>query len=312
MRMSRLLWTPWSATPAFTHSPDELWSSGPDWCGISQLSELSNFGKDSPRREFVETRKSRSNFWRAFVFGGTTMTKMNRRDLIKAMGSTAGAALLYGHRGSAIAATPRDRVNILFLMDDQHRGDCLGAAGPAWLKTPHLDSLAHEGALFVKTYTSTPSCLPARAALLTGKSPWRHGMLGYKVIPPRYEHEKPRMFTEAGYRTHAVGKMHFQDHDHGYQPIVLEEAWRLRSESFKCDYRRWFEAHHPDKDVDATGLSYTDHRGGRPFPYDDALHPTNWTAEQGIKFLQTYHGERPWLLNISFKRPHPPFDPPKR
>jgi arylsulfatase A-like enzyme len=120
------------------------------------------------------------------------------------------------------------------------------------------------------------------------------------------------MFTEAGYRTHAVGKMHFQDHDHGYQSIVLEEAWRLRSESFKCDYRRWFEAHHPDKDVDATGLSYTDHRGGRPFPYDDALHPTNWTAEQGIKFLQTYHGERPWLLKISFKRPHPPFDPPKR
>ena len=79
------------------------------------------------------------------------MTKMNRRYLIKAMGSTAGAALLYGHRGSASAATPRDRVNILFLMDDQHRGDCLGAAGPAWLKTPHLDSLAHRDTTSIRT-----------------------------------------------------------------------------------------------------------------------------------------------------------------
>lgn len=240
------------------------------------------------------------------------MKKMSRREFVKGvMGASAGVSV-----GPLVSLAQQKSTsqmpNILFLMDDQHRGDCIGAAGANWLKTPHLDRLAGEGALFAKAYTSMPSCLPARAALLTGKSPWRHGMLGYKGIPPQYEHEKPRMFTEAGYRTHAVGKMHFQDHYHGYESIVLEEAWRLRSEGFKCDYRRWFEAHHPDKDVDATGLSYTDHRGARPFPYDDTLHPTNWTAEQGIKFLQTYHGDKPWFLKISFKRPHPPFDPPKR
>jgi len=231
---------------------------------------------------------------------------------MRAMGYAIGGALLDGRRGYARARAHMSQVNILFLMDDQHRGDCIGAAGSEWVETPNLDRLAQKGALFVKAYTSLPSCTPARSSLLTGKSPWSHGMLGYKKIPPQYEYEMPRMFTDAGYSTHAVGKMHFQDHYHGYQSIVLEEAWRLRSEGFKCDYRRWFEANHPDKDVDATGLSYTDHRGGRFFPYDESLHPTNWTAEQGINFLQTYRGDRPWFLKISFKRPHPPFDPPKR
>jgi arylsulfatase A-like enzyme len=128
-----------------------------------------------------------------------------------------------------------------------------------------------------------------------------------------YRYEKPRMFTAAGYRTQAVGKMHFDSHDHGYQSVLLEEAWRaVTPEGFKCDYRQWFEANHPDKDVDKTGLTYTDHRGGRAYPYDDSAHPTYWTALQAVEFLDGYEGDKPWFLKVSFQRPHPPFDPPKR
>ena len=159
-------------------------------------------------------------------------------------------------------------VNILFIMTDQHRGDCLGSAGAGWLETPNLDALASEGVLFSNAYVSVPSCLPARASILTGKSPWSHGMLGYYPIPESYPHELPRMFTDAGYRTHAVGKNHFNPirNTHGYETVVLEEGWHSVIESEdKCDYQLWFEQVAPDKDMNATGLHYTDHRGGRNF-----------------------------------------------
>lgn len=213
------------------------------------------------------------------------------------------------------SSTKDDRINILFIMDDQHRGDCIGTAGAEWLTTPNLDRLAREGALFNKAYTSTPSCLPARAALLTGKSPWAHGMLVYTSIPEKYPYEKPRIFSESGYRTHAVGKMHYNTirNKHGYETVFLEEGWHsVNKEQPKCDYQIWFEKVAPDKDMNATGLYYTDHRGGRWLPFADSLHPTYWTAQQAVNFLETYNEKRPWFLKISFQRPHPPFDPPKR
>jgi choline-sulfatase len=218
--------------------------------------------------------------------------------------------------GSMImSCTEKKPVNILFIMDDQHRGDCLGAVGADWLETPNLDRLASEGVLFRKGYTSIPSCLPARAAILTGKSPWAHGILGYYNPAEAYPYELPGMFTQAGYRTHAVGKNHFHPmrNQHGYETVLLEEGWHsVLKGNPKCDYQLWFEKTAPGLDMNASGLRYTDHRGGRYFPYADSLHPTHWTAQRAIDFLKNYLEERPWLLKVSFQRPHPPFDPPKR
>ena len=206
------------------------------------------------------------------------------------------------------------KINILFLMGDQHRGDCIGADGATWVQTPLLDKLAGEGVIFTKAYTSVPSCLPARTAILTGMSPWQSGQLGYKAIP-QYPFELPEMFSRAGYRTHAVGKNHFTPmrNAHGYQSVELEEAWYTKIEgSGKCDYTLWFEENLPGEDINATGLHYTDHRGGIAFPFEEKYHATHWTAERAIDFLENYQGEQPWLLKVSFQRPHPPFDPPKR
>ena len=204
--------------------------------------------------------------------------------------------------------------NILFIMDDQHRGDCIGALGADWLQTPNLDKLASEGVLFRKAYASVPSCLPARTAILTGKSPWAHGVLGYYDPLESYEYELPKMFTNAGYRTHAVGKNHFYPmrNTHGYESVLLEEGWHSVIEGQpKCDYQLWFEKVAPELDMNATGLHYTDHRGGRYFLHADSLHPTYWTAQRAINFLRNYKEERPWFLKVSFQRPHPPFDAPK-
>ena len=63
-----------------------------------------------------------------------------------------------------------DRPNLILLMADQLRGDCLGIAGHPDVKTPYLDALAAEGVRFPNAYSACPSCIPARAALYTGMS----------------------------------------------------------------------------------------------------------------------------------------------
>ncbi|MGA2195662.1 MAG: sulfatase-like hydrolase/transferase, partial [Bryobacteraceae bacterium] len=114
--------------------------------------------------------------------------------------------------GAAIegrAQTRGSRPNILLLMTDQHRADCIGAAGNNVIHTPNLNRLASGGVLFGHAYSSTPTCTPARAGLLTGQSPWSHGMLGYGRVAEHYPVEMPRLLRDAGYYTTGIGKMHW-------------------------------------------------------------------------------------------------------
>ena len=53
--------------------------------------------------------------------------------------------------------------NVLFIIADQWRGDCLGAAGHPDVKTPVLDSLAVQGVRFDNAYSSCPTCVPAES-----------------------------------------------------------------------------------------------------------------------------------------------------
>jgi len=68
-------------------------------------------------------------------------------------------------------------------------------------------------------YSSTPTCTPARSALLTGLSPWYHGMLGYgNVACNPYPLELPKAMAARGYATAAVGKQHY------YNPACTDKA----------------------------------------------------------------------------------------
>jgi arylsulfatase len=209
---------------------------------------------------------------------------------------------------AAATTTTGSRINILFLMDDQHRGDWVGAAGAKWIITPHLDRLAREGVLYRRAYSSVPSCLPARAALLTGASAWGHGSLGYTPIPERFTIEKPRLFNQAGYRTYSIGKQHFTPprNPHGYQTVVLAEATPAD------DYTQWFATQMPGSDPFQDYRSGNDQRGGVHYPFDERLHETRWVADQAIHFLETHPRDKPWFLKVSWVRPHAPLTAPKR
>lgn len=86
-------------------------------------------------------------------------------------------------------AYAQNQPHIILIMTDQQRGDAMGCMGNESVISPHLDALASEGTLFMNGYSSCPSSTPARAGLLTGQSPWHHGLLGYGKIAPKYNHE---------------------------------------------------------------------------------------------------------------------------
>ena len=233
------------------------------------------------------------------------MPAMHRRSFIH-LGALAGLAR------PASAARP-EKPNILFLMTDQQRGDCIGADGHPAVRTPNLDRIASEGARFCHAYSSTPSCTPARACLLTGQSPWHHGMLGYGKVAEEYPHEMPRLLREAGYFTCAIGKNHFhpQRNAHGYEQVLLDESGRSLSVDFRSDYRSWFWSQAPNLDPDATGIGWNDCLAGE-YALPERLHPTMWTGDSAVRFLETYSRDKPFFLKVSFARPHSPYDPPAR
>ena len=86
--------------------------------------------------------------------------------------------------------------HIIFIMTDQQRGDAIGCAGNDRIITPNIDTLAQDGFLFNNAYSATPSSTPARAGLLTGLSPWHHGMLGYGNVAEHYKFEMPQMLRD--------------------------------------------------------------------------------------------------------------------
>jgi choline-sulfatase len=211
------------------------------------------------------------------------------------------------------ATTHRQKPNILYLMTDQHRGDCLGCAGNPVIKTPHLDSIAKDGVVFSSAYSSTPSCTPARSAILTGLSPWHHGMIGYGRVAGKYSFELPQALREAGYYVYGIGKMHWhpQRKLRGYHKILLDESGRVQSPGFISDYRRWFKEQAPDLDPDATGIGWNDYRA-KAYALPERLHPTTWTADKAVDFIEKYERSEPFMLKVSFARPHSPYDPPQR
>jgi choline-sulfatase len=216
-----------------------------------------------------------------------------------------GAAYLAG-------AFTEDRPNLLLLMADQHRGDSIGASGNAAIHTPNLDRLARGGAYFPNAFSSTPTCTPARAALLTGMSPWNHGMLGYGAVAEHYPVEMPRLLHDAGYYTVGIGKMHWHPQRalHGFDRTILDESGRVESVDFRSDYRSWFWSENPDGDPDATDLDWNGYEA-KPYALPERLHPTSWIGETAVRFLRDYKRSQPFFLKVSFERPHSPYDPPK-
>jgi arylsulfatase A-like enzyme len=144
--------------------------------------------------------------------------------------------------GSAYADDQNLRANIVLMyVDDLGYGD-LGVYGHPVIETPNIDKLAAEGIKLTAFYAPSPLCSPSRAALLTGRTPYRTGIQSW--IPQNtdaYLSEKEitiaASLKEHGYQTAIVGKWHLnggldredqaQPADHGFDHSYVLHAFPL-------------------------------------------------------------------------------------
>src|SRR5688500_3723836 len=134
------------------------------------------------------------------------------RELLIAL---VGLVLVLSASGQARGA---DRPNVIIILaDDLGYGD-LGCYGHPKFKTPHLDRMAAEGAKLTQFNCPAPFCAPTRASLMTGRYPFRCGMVANPAPDggsqadalhlPESEITIAQLFKQAGYATGMVGKWH--------------------------------------------------------------------------------------------------------
>lgn len=217
----------------------------------------------------------------------------------------------------------KKKPNIILLMCDQYRGDCLSFLNHPDVKTPYLDTLASDGVCFTNAYSACPSCIPARAALFTGKTPANTGRVGYEDgVDWNYEHMMAQELSNHGYQTTCIGKMHVHPPrlSCGFDIVKLHDGYIGHYRKANLPY--WMHQNVSDDymrdkkdrlgadfDVNGSGVennSWISH----PWIYEEKDHPTNWVVDESIRFLETRDRTKPFFLMASFVRPHPPFDAP--
>jgi arylsulfatase A-like enzyme len=237
---------------------------------------------------------------------------MKRRDFLKTMAYTATSSL-YFHSATSCAAEKALKPDMLLIMPDQMRGDCLSILGHSAVRTAQLDKLAGQGALFRRAYTSVASCIPARYALLTSLYPQTSGVVGFGAKPFSTQ-TLPELLGSSGYATVLVGRNMHQpaaSKSCGYQKRIPGSTYVANDE-----YDHFLKRSAPETGgirnlVKKLGVTYN-HWQAQPWPLPDSLHPTEWIVAQSRKVVREADLDKPLFLTTSFYAPHPPLFPPKK
>ena len=189
------------------------------------------------------------------------------------------------------------------IISDEHRKDALGCTWHPIVHTPHLDRLAARGTRFTNAYTSSPMCVPTRAALACGDYVHRTGFWDsatpYDGSAATWMHR----VRDAGHEMVSIGKLHFHsgEDDNGFSEEILPMhvvggvGWMaalLRKDPPAFDAAAELAA-----DRGPGSSNYTD--------YDLAITAaaTDWIAARR-------NAERPWAAFVSLVSPHFPLRAP--
>jgi len=203
------------------------------------------------------------------------------------------------------------RPNIILFFTDQQRADAVGADGNPVIRTPNLDRLAAEGTLFTSAYTPSPVCVSARCSLIMGQYPAKTGCSDNGHPRPMDQPTFMQKLTDAGYRTHGIGKMHFSPDPegmHGLQSRQYQDE--LGSQVEGNDYLEFLHANGFDHVYDPQGVRGEMYYIPQPSQLPAKYHPTQWVGDRSLAFLDEQDDSQPFFLFASFIHPHPPFSPP--
>ena len=236
--------------------------------------------------------------------------------------------------------------NILFVMADQWRFDYLSCYGHPHLDTPNLDKLASRGVRFDRAYAPSPVCGPSRASFYTGRNAFSHGATWNLVPLPVSELTIGDYLADSGYTTAVVGKTHMLPDTEGMARLGLtpdtEIGMRVAHAGFE-PYER-DDGLHPTPLLRFKGgqLSYNDYLREHGYegenPWNDYANAaegpdgeilSGWYLEnshlparvaeehsetaymtQRAKEFITEMGDEPWLLHLSYIKPHWPYMAP--
>ncbi len=193
-----------------------------------------------------------------------------------------------------MASNDPARPNVVFILCDDQGAWALGCGGNPEIRTPHLDRLASRGIRFDNFFCTSPVCSPARASLLTGDIPSRHGV-----------HDWIRVGGVGADRVdYLAGQALVTDvlAAHGYR-CALVGKWHLgASDVPRASYVKWFA--HPSGMGPYYGAPMIDH--DRPVTVDGYL--SDALADTAIAFVaDEARRAEPFWLSLCFTAPHYPW-----
>src|SRR5438105_1030296 len=202
---------------------------------------------------------------------------------------------------AATAATPQaasaaEKPNVVVILaDDQGWGD-LSLNGNTNLRTPHIDSLAKDGARFERFFVQ-PVCSPTRAEFLTGRWHPRCGVSGVSTGAERLnldERTIAEAFRAAGYATGCFGKWH-NGSQYPYHP-----NGRGFQEYYGFTSGHWGEYFDPPLEHNGQFVQ------GSGYIADDL-------TDRAIAWLsKNAAAGRPFFCYLAFNTPHSPMQVPDR
>ncbi|GKT07176.1 arylsulfatase [Desulforhabdus sp. TSK] len=200
-------------------------------------------------------------------------------------------------------ARAAERPHIVHIVADDLGWKDVGFNGCTDIKTPHLDSLAAGGAKFTQFYVQ-PMCTPTRAALMTGRYPYRYG-LQTAVIPSvssygldTTEWLMPQCLKEAGYRTAIIGKWHLGHADKKYWPRQRGFDYQYGAMIGELDY--FTHEEHGVLDW------YRNNELVR-----EAGYTTQLLGDDAVRLIENHDPATPLYLYLAFNAPHTPYQAPE-